>query len=114
MDVAYIASVRGARAMATAQIAINRPYRAYEVLRSIRSLPYPPTRQPIAQTTPVRAPVTRATVSALACQSSATADHRLDAAPVPIGRKQMSKARIPVRDLATLQRSRNTASSVRP
>jgi len=42
----------------------------------------PPKTQPIAQARPHKTPVTKATLSAVACQSWATDDHMLAAAPI--------------------------------
>ncbi len=80
----------------------------------MRSQMYPPTRQPAAETMPLTTPVTSATVFADACQSSATADHRPEAAPEPMGRKQIMSARKPKRERATCPRSLSTSTSRRP
>jgi hypothetical protein len=53
--------------------------------RPTRSPSQPPPRAPIAAATPLSIPVASATRSGKACQSGATADHRLAAAPVLTG-----------------------------
>src|SRR5258708_37453605 len=68
----------------------------------------PPAMQPAADTIPPSAPLTMATVSADARQEPATAAHKFEAAPVPIGKKTIRRARNPMRDRATRQRSLRT------
>ena len=60
---------------------------------------------PAAEARPPRPPLTRATVLALACQSSAITDHRPDTAPLPMGRKQTIRASRPAREDSTDHRS---------
>ncbi len=57
-------------------------------------------------TTPLSTPPTSATSSAPAPQSPATEDHRLDAAPVPKGSRQMKTASRPMRPAAMAITSR--------
>src|SRR5258708_37766087 len=64
--------------------------------------------QPAADTIPPSAPLTRATVSADARQEPATAAHKFEDAPGPIGKKTIRRARNPMRDRATRQRSLRT------
>src|ERR1039457_6423257 len=71
----------------------------------MRSQIQPPTRQPAAETSPPKTPVTSATVSADARHSPAMAES--GAAPAPTGRKQRISASIPSRWRMTSQRSLN-------
>src|SRR5262245_38295582 len=72
-------------AMVVATAAIRTPAPMYDHQSPTRSAIHPPSTQPTALASPLRAPVTSATVSADARQSGATADHRLLAAPAPTG-----------------------------
>jgi hypothetical protein len=83
----------------------------YAPLRSMRSQIQPPTTQPTAITRPPSTPVTSATVPALARQSPATADHRFEAAPLPIGAKHSASARNPPFERASSHRLRPTLAS---
>src|SRR5579863_5071095 len=62
----------------------------------MRSHIHPPIKHPAAVIRPLITPVTKATVLAPACQSPATAAHKLEAAAVPMGRKQSARARTPI------------------
>jgi hypothetical protein len=77
----------------------------------MRSRKYPPVMQPAAAASPPRTPLTSATVSPDAYQSLAIVENKPPAAPVPIGRKKIKKARKPRRERATCHKSLNTFAS---
>src|SRR5687767_9807442 len=104
----YVISFFGQIAISAATPARVMPESAYAVRRFMRSDIQPPAMQPIAAITPPRMPVTIATVSADACQRSAIAESRLDAAPAPSGVKQRINATAPRRVPNVFARSMNT------
>ncbi len=56
--------------------------------------------------TPLSPPATSAISSAPACQSPAITDQRFDAAPVPMGKRQMKIASSPILRVARVSTSR--------
>ncbi len=85
--ITYVSGLYGKKVIPRVTAAINVPAPKYASHLPDLSAIHPPATLPITHAMALSVPVTRATASALTCQSVATDDHRLLAAPIPMGRR---------------------------